>query len=223
MGKFRALLLMITLLLFSCAQPGSEPPGSRIEIIRLGAPQYLDTSNTGKIGGVIYALYEEGCDSILLKSCMMRELFKFGIYPSDSLTATYFYHYAEDSFKEQLNYFINYLKPLKDGRLPGNYRSMNNIGCNLLGTWLAILTDSAGNRQYYNFSTHNLPAPVMAVCHQVYMLGIPGPAKQAINYCDINTDSIVTAVLKLPSMDSIELIRKQGPYLRFTPPDIVPD
>src|SRR5690606_8767170 len=144
----------------SCNKSGDKNYEEKIEIIRLGAPQYLDTNDLSKIGCIIYSAYQLGQDSIFIKTCMNPKLVYEGEYPSDSLTAVYFSTKLNDKFKNNLSFFISYLDTVKGGRLPGNYRNPENIGCNLMGTWLTVLTDKKGVRHYYNFAIHNLPEPI---------------------------------------------------------------
>lgn len=207
----------------SCNRSADKTTKSKIEIIKIGPPQYIDTADFSKIGGLIYVSYEEDSDSALFKTCMMKELIEQGTYPSDSLTAKYFYVALLDSQRTKFNYFINYLKPLSDGRLPSTYRDPEKIGCNLLGTWMAILTNSLGERHYFNFPIYNLPKEIETLCESIYITSYQSMNSSGISYRHINTDSIVEATLKLKSMDSIELAPRIKSKLKFTPPEIQPD
>lgn len=223
MTRHFILILLLGLTTLSCNHHIDKTVKSKIEIIKLGAPQYIDSTDFPGIGGIIYVSYLQDNDSALVKTCMMKELVEQGIYPSDSLTAKYFYVALTDSIQGQFNYFINYLKPINDGRLPSTYRDPETIGCNLLGTWIAILTDSLGNRHYFNFPIYNLPNEIETLCENIYMLGYPDINEPGVSYKHINTDSIVRSTLKLKSMDSIELVPRMKSNIKFTPPDIQPD
>jgi len=219
---FIYILLTLTTIL-SCNRANDKFVNTKIEIFKLGVPQYIDTADLSKIGALIYVLYEQDNDSAFFKTCMMKELVENGIYPSDSLTAKYFYKTLQDNEKIQFKYFIDYLKPLKDGRLPNTHRDPETIGCNLLGTWIAILTDSLGKRHYFNFPIYNLPKEIEDLCRNIYITAYPDTNRLSINYQYINTDSIVASTLQLKSMDSIELAPRIKSRIKFTPPDIESD
>ena len=216
------LIVLLTLLtIISCDKRDNKNCVKKIEIIRLGAPQYLDTNDFNKIGCIIYSSYKLGQDSIFIKTCMDPKLVYEGEYPLDSLTAKYFNYHLSDTLKQYLEFFSNYLDTINDGRLPGNYRDPEMIGCNLLGTWLTILTDKNGNRHYYNFAIHNLPKPIELLCNNIYELGLPDSTRISAVIQIINTDSLAKNILELSTMKDIELAPKIKTRIKFTPPDIV--
>lgn len=220
MTRSTFLIILSFLTLLSCNKSGDKSYIEKIEIIRLGAPQYLDTNDLSKIGCIVYSAYQLGQDSIFIKTCMNSKLVYEGEYPSDSLTAVYFSTKLNDTFKNNLSFFINYLDTVKDGRLPDNYRDPETIGCNLLGTWLTVLTDKKGVRHYYNFAIHNLPKPIEQLCNDIYELGLPDSTRQNATTEIINTDSLAKSILQLPTMKDIELAPKVKTRIKFTPPDI---
>lgn len=188
----------------------------------MGTPQYYDTNNPLKLGGIIYTFYQQDNDSVLYKTCRMKELEEIGTFRPDSLTAKYFNIIVKESIKAEFNYLINYLKPLNDGRLPTTYRDPETIGCNLLGTWIAILTDSIGKRHYFNFPVYNLPNEIESLCRNIYSTGYPDSSRHSIFHNHINTDSIVESTLKLKTMESIELFQEPRTNIKFIPPRFIP-
>lgn len=222
MSRNNIYLILTLFFITSCNRSSVKPVTERIELIRLGSPEYIDTTDVSKIGGIIYATYETNQDSVFIKSCMDPRFVYDGVYPADGLKATYFKTSLTDTLKKNLTLFINYLDTLKDGRLPGNYRDPETIGCNLMGTWLAVFTSKKGIKHYYNFSFHHLPKPIEETCRAIYLLSLPNQTRLTLNRVHIDTDSMTQAILRLPSMRDIELAPKIKSTLKFTPPEIEP-
>ena len=72
----------------------------------MGTPQYYDTNNPLKLGGIIYTFYQQDNDSVLYKTCRMKELEEIGTFRPDSLTAKYFNINVKESIKAEFNYLI---------------------------------------------------------------------------------------------------------------------
>lgn len=198
----------------------TSTPSYTLEIIKLGLADHFDTNEFSKVGGPVYVRYQQGADSMLLKSNMTEELVREGLFDADKQRVTYTHQHVNDSLEQDFQYVIDYLKPMRDGRLPDNYRNADMIVCNLLGTWLVVLTYPNQERHYYNYAVHNLPAPLRRMTATIYETALRNISKRSIDTSPINTDSIVAAILKLPCMDSIELAPKVKTRLRFTPPEI---
>lgn len=204
---FQILIIPFVIFLIGCdnSQILEKKPYS-IELLNVGLPDNIDTINLKKIGADLYIRIDQNSDSALVKvgsyfSPSEDGLFHFG-------TASKYYKLKiSNEQKTKMDYISNYFRTKNDGTISIK-RQVHNVGCNLLGTWAAIYTDSIGTKHFYNFEMNGLPKQLKSVCEDFYFMASSNELPtnfQIVN--SLNTDSIMNYLLLQNSMKDIPILR----------------
>ncbi|MFZ4800056.1 MAG: hypothetical protein ACOYMA_21380 [Bacteroidia bacterium] len=201
------LIIPFFVLLFGCNNsPILEKKPYSIELLNVGLPDNIDTNNLKKIGADLYIRFDQNSDSVLVKvgSYFLPSedgLFHFGT------GSKYYKLKITNEQKTKIEYISNYFLSKNDGTI-SKKRQAHNVGCNLLGTWAAIYTDSIGTKHFYNFEMNGLPKQLESTCQDFYFKASSNELPSNFQIVDkLNTDSIMNYLLLQKSMKDIPILR----------------
>lgn len=177
-----------------------------IELLNIGLPDNIDTNNLKKIGANLYIRFDQNSDSLLIKVGSYFTPSKDGLFHFGTKSKYYKLKVTNEQ-ESKLAYISNYFLSKKDGTI-SKKRGVNEVSCNLLGTWAAIYTDSIGKKHFYNFEMKGLPQQLESICEDFYIKASSNELPANINYIEtLNTDSIMNNLLLQKSMKDIPILR----------------
>jgi hypothetical protein len=177
-----------------------------IELLNIGLPDNIDTNNLKKIGADLYIRFDQNSDSLLVKVGSYFKPSEDGLFHFETKSKYYKLKITNEQ-KSKLAYIANYFLSKKDGTI-SKKRGVNKVGCNLLGTWAAIYTDSSGKKHFYNFEMNGLPQQLESICEDFYFKASSNELPANINNIDpLNTDSIMNYLLLQKSMKDIPILK----------------
>ena len=207
MTKFNWIFILLLFVNAGC-HSNVKKPDNKIELIRLGLIENLKNSeDTSNLGAECYFNYDQNSDSIIAKVCGISST-DFGIYPTG---CHYFYQPITDAYKQQFNFLIDHLRPLKNGKIIDFSKYDKRAhSCDEFGVWMAIITDSLDQRHYFIFNCIDIPGPIHDLCWGLFSQALKNK-NDTLTGKYINTDSIVQSSFKLLHKDFEELNPKPLP------------
>ena len=167
-------------------------PKDKLELILLGIPELIDTTDLTKMGVQKY-FYFDGKDSITVKSCTyLDDRTGEAIVP---VKCNYYSLKLNQEQQANFTYFINYAKTLHSGELVKDRK--DECFCDLFGGWMAIHTDKNGSKKYFLFDCCNLPDSIHNLCNGLHGAGLDTNSISIKTSIIINTDSIVSFSKKI--------------------------
>ena len=203
----------------SCSQKEPKKTSEQLELILLGFRENIDTNDFSKLendlskfGSQKYFLYN-GTDTLIVKSCSYLNDIGEPILP---VTCSYYKKQISTSMKSQLDFFINYVKPLTNGELVKK-RPVETY-CDEFGGWIVIYTGKDNIKRHFVFDCYGLPDSIHHLCNNLNFYG-PDIAKSNRPFeTYINTDSIVQSSYKILENDFIKRRPRNHATLKFAPP-----
>lgn len=204
------IIALIFLILVSCHRENRQTIlKDKLELILLGVPELIDTSDLTKLGVQKY-FYFDGKDSVTVKSCTYIDD-KTGevIIP---VKCDYYSLKLNKNQQHNFDFFINYTTTLPSGELIKNKNE--NCYCDLFGGWIAIHTDKNGNKKHFLFDCCNLPDSIHDLCNGLRGAGIDSNSISTKTGITINTDSIVFKSTKILAKE-FKARREKYPAIKF--------
>lgn len=204
------ILGLIFLILISCQRENRETiPKDKLELILLGVPEILDTSDLTKLGIQKY-FYFDGKDSVTVKSCTYIDDRTGEII--QPMKCSYYTLKLDKEQQSNFDFFIKYTRTLPPGELIKNRN--NECYCDLFGGWIAIHTDKNGIKKHFLFDCCNLPDSIHDLCEGLHGVGLDSNSISIKTGITINTDSIVFGSTKILAKE-FKTRREKYPAVKF--------
>jgi len=208
----RDILLISTLLIFiSCQSNLTVETKEQLELIRIGLPEKIDSTNFIEIGAELYIKFDNA-DSIFMRVCENQGTnIDLPNKPPKCINLSQGISKETQSYYK---YFLEFIRNRESGELMIN--KPDNYSCDIIGLWVARYTINSKSK-YFLFDCYGLPDSIKFLCSE-YFQNESILTAISDNNLSINSDSIAHIAYENLKNEFKLRQEKASTTLKFIPP-----